>query len=236
MPVTLETAAPLLGTTTVSRKFTLVVTSHGRWEYLKRTLVALHESVGLGFFDRLVLSLDGSWGAVPDRHAEQIEAFRFELVDTGYRQGLTANLSQAWGALTSADDYVLHVEEDFLIHDAPLEAMADTLDAYRHVANMVLVRQPWNAQEIQAGSVLKANRHTLTPRDGWIEHRNGFWLNPFVAHSSLLRSLCPGVEKALTEQCAARRLVYGYWGGMDDEPRCTHIGAEGGMGSPGWKP
>ena len=206
--------------------FTLVVTSHGRWPYLGRTLGAL-DALGLEF-DRRILSLDGDTDAktVGGQHG-------WEILTTGERKGLTANLAQAWGALTEADDYVLHLEEDFVLHEAPLREMADTLDAYRHVANMVLVRQPWGPHEFAAGSVLKAQR-SLIDRGGWLEHRNGFWLNPMVAHASLLRSLTPGLEQDLTAQCLARKLSFGYWGAMDDPPRCEHIGAEGGMGSPGW--
>lgn len=215
-------------------RFTLVVTSHGRWEYLAQTLRALDSAVGLKFFDRRLLSVDGEyphrdvWGKLP------MDSYWGWKV-TGSRQGLTANLAQAWGALITDDEWVFHVEEDFLIRDAPLAEMAATLDAFPQVANMVLVRQPWNAQEQRFGSVLPTIPG-LEDRGGWLEHRTGFWLNPFVAHASLLRSLQPGVESSLTKQCLARGLSFGYWGGRSDEPRCEHIGAEGGMNSPGWLP
>ena len=202
-------------------RFTLVVTSHGRWEYLRRSVV----SIDLGFFDRVIMSIDGPGADVPWLPGE--------VICTGSRQGLTANLTQAWGALTSEDEWVFHVEEDFLIRDAPLDEMAATLDAFPFVANMVLVRQPWNQVERRFGSVLPTIPG-LVDRGGWQEHRRGFWLNPMVAHASLLRSLQPGVEQKLTDQCLARGLSFGYWGGRDDEPRCEHIGAEGGMGSAGW--
>lgn len=217
----------------MSRRWTLVVTSHGRWEYLSRVMEAIAKAVGPDFFDRTVLSIDGSpyqiapVPFVPDPN---------EVLFTGERKGLTANLARAWGALTPEDEYVFHLEEDFVVHDAPLDEMADTLDAYRQVANMVLVRQPWNAVEQRMGSVLKAQTYDLADRGGWLEHHGGFWLNPMVAHASLLRSLRPGVEQDLTNQCRARGLSFGYWGGIDDPPRVEHIGAEGGMGSPGWKP
>ena len=155
------------------------------------------------------------------------------------RQGLTANLAQAWGALGDGDEWVFHVEEDFVIApNAPLTDMIATLNTYRYLANMVLVRQPWNQQERKANGLLKANRPFLTPRDGgrWQEHDRGFWLNPMIAHSSLLRTLKPGVEQELTKQCTARRLRFGWWGAVDDDPRCIHVGASGGMNSPGWLP
>ena len=187
-------------------------------------------------FDRAVISLDGCSARDMDR------AGITPLVDTTYlstgkeRQGLTANLAQAWGALTPDDEWVFHLEEDFVIEDAPLVEMAETLDAFRNVANMVLLRQPWNQEEIRAGSILKTHRFMLTDMGGWLQHEAGFWLNPNVAHASLLRSLRPGVESDLTNQCRSRGLTFGWWGGRDDPPRCWHVGSEGGMGSPGWLP
>lgn len=214
--------------------WTLTVTDHGRWPYFTRMTESLRR-LGLEF-DRRILALDG----VPtDQLAVRInylKAAGWEVIDNGStRQGLSANLAQCWGALTSDDEWVFHVESDFLIHDAPLDEMAATLDAFPFVANMVLVRQPWNQVERRFGSVLPTIPG-LVDRGGWQEHRKGFWLNPMVAHASLLRSLCPGVEQKLTDQCLARGLSFAYWGGRDDEPRCEHIGVSGGMGSEGWLP
>lgn len=213
-------------------RFTLVVTSHGRWEYLGRALEALDRVVGLDFFDRRILSLDGVFN-----EGERNVDGTFEILSTGpERQGLTANLAQAWGALNEDDEWVFHLEEDFVVEDAPLVEMAETLDAFRNVANMVLLRQPWNQEEIRAGSILKTHRFMLTDMGGWLQHEAGFWLNPNVAHASLLRSLCPGVESDLTNQCRSRGMTFGWWGGRDDPPRCWHVGSEGGMGSEGWLP
>ena len=213
--------------------WTLVVTSHGRWPYLWRMM---ETALTPDTFDRAVLSFDGVDLKRNTIAHNYLKAKGVEVLTTGpERQGLTANLTQAWGALTSEDEWVFHVEEDFLIRDAPLTEMAATLDAFPFVANMVLVRQPWNQVERRFGSVLPTIPG-LVDRGGWQEHRRGFWLNPMVAHASLLRSLQPGVEQKLTDQCLARGLSFGYWGGRDDEPRCEHIGAEGGMNSPGWLP
>lgn len=206
--------------------WTLVVMGHGRWEYLTRTLISIDETVGLGWFDRRVLSVDGPG------FDQGLEGF--ECLFTGTRAGLTANLAQAWGALGDDDEWVFFCEEDFLIREAPLNEMADTLDAYPHVANMVLARQPWNQDERRAGSVL-ATICGLEDRDGWLEHTAGFWLNPHVAHVETLQNLTAGVESDLTGQCRERDWTFGYWGARDDPPRCLHIGAEGGMGSPGWR-
>lgn len=207
--------------------WTLLIRDHGRWQYLERCIESIDREIGLDFFDRRILSEDG----------HTVDFQEFKCLSTGKdRQGLSANLAQAWGALDTDDEWVFDVESDFVIEDAPLTEMAATLDAFRNVANMVLVRQPWNQEEIRAGSVLKTRRAHFDDMGGWLKHDRGFWLNPYVAHASLLRSLCPGVETDLTNQCKARGLEFAYWGGRNDPPRCWHIGADGGMGSAGWLP
>lgn len=216
--------------------WTLVVTSHGRWPYLWRMM---ETALTPDTFDRAVLSFDGVDLKRNTIAHNYLKAKGVEVLTTGpERQGLTANLTQAWGALTPDDEWVFHVEEDFLIGDAPLDEMRATLEANRDVAQMALVRQPWSHEEAAAGGMLYGPhlRGELVDEGGWLRHSRIFTLNPFVAHASLLRSLTPGVESTLTEQCLARGLGFGFWGGMADPPRVIHIGASGGMGSPGWLP
>lgn len=232
MPLDLNSTAPLRGEKP-RRRWTLIVMGHGRWGYQEQTLGSLDEAVGLDRFDRLVLSLDGGCEPLPP-WADGTG--RWEDHQLPGRQGLTANLTQAWGALTDDDEWVAFVEEDWLIRDFPLDDMADTLEAFGDVANMVLVRDPVSPQEQRAGSVL-GGQHVQgrwEEMGGWVRHRKGFWLNPFVAHADTLRSLTPGTEDVLTAQCLERGWSFGYWGSPEDEPRCRHLGACGGMGSPGW--
>jgi hypothetical protein len=208
--------------------WTLVVMGHGRWPYLARALESVEATVGLEFFDRKVAAFDGCQPPDPIRAV-------FDSVWTSdRRKGLTANLGRAWGLLDRTDEYVFHLEEDFVLMDAPLGEMAATLEVNRDVANMVLARQPWAPHE--AAGVIRAQPGMKIAHGRWVEHQAGFWLNPMVAHASLLRSLKPAVEADLTAQCRARGYSFGYWGGLDDEPRCLHVGEVGGMGSPGWLP
>ena len=211
-------------------RFTLLVRSHGRWSYLRRCI----DSIDLTQFDRLVLSVDGPAVGAPIDDGDG-----WGVLSTGpERLGLSANVAQAWGALGPDDEWVLDVEEDFVLLDAPLRAMADLLTAHRDVAQMALVRQPWSPEEHAAGGLLHGPhlQGDLIDEGGWLRQDRIFTLNPYLAHASLLRSLTPGVERSLTDQCWERRLSFGFLGAMADPPRCLHIGAEGGMGSPGWLP
>lgn len=207
--------------------WTLVVMGHGRWPYLQRALQSLDDVVGLDLFDRKVGAFDGA-APPPAIHDVFDSAWYSES-----RRGLTANMGTAFAQLDEHDDWVFWLEEDFVLIDAPIDLMASVLDDNGDVANMVLARQPWAPHEVWG---VMRSIPGLHVEGRWSSHEAGFWLNPMVCRASLLRSLDPGVESSLTDQCRSRGLRFGYWGTPDDEPRCLHIGAEGGMGSAGWLP
>ena len=211
--------------------WTLLVRSHGRWNYLQRAIEAVDDVVGLGFFDRLVLSMDGT---VPPTYRRQVPGW--EILETGRRQGLTANLRQGWGALDGG--WVFDLEEDFVVLDAPLSAMADVLTRDRDLAQMALLRQPWSTEGHSAGGVYHGPHFEadLLDEGTWLRQSRLFTLNPYVAAADLLRSLYPSVEQSLTDQLIARDFTFGFWGRMDDDPRVLHVGAEGGQGSELWLP
>lgn len=211
--------------------WTLLVLSHARWGYLGRTLKALDDVVGLDFFDRRVLSLDAD--LAPENVAG---GGSWEVAATGGRRGLVANLQQGWDALGS-DEWVFHLEEDFVVNDAPLGAMREVLVANPSVAQMVLERQPLNASEVAAGGLLGGDNIPTfeecgNPGAPWREQRHLFSFNPCVYHSGIATKA--GVERDVTARLRADGRTFGFWGAQGDAPRCTHIGVEGGMGSTGW--
>jgi len=206
--------------------WTLAMMGHGRWSYLHQSVESIERVVGFDFFDRTVLALDGDAGECT------VGAFD-EIYRLPERSGLTANLAQLWKAVGD-DEWIFHVEEDFVVGEAPLDDMVAVLEAEPRVANMVLLRQPWNAEELAAGSVLNVRPQDYVEHTTWLEHQRGFWLNPSVYHSSITE-VGAGTEAEITERLEGR--TFGYWGGMTDGPRCVHIGSEGGMGSGGgWRP
>lgn len=215
-------------------KVTLLVRSHGRWEYLHRAVTSLAD-IHRETFARKVLSLDGPVSSYLEKFGE---AQGWEVLSTGpERLGLAANVAQAWGALTADDEIVLDWEEDFLALDVPLAEMVAVLGSNRDLAQVALVRQPWSPEEHAAGGLLYGPNLAgdFTDQGGWLRQERIFTLNPYVARASLLRSLQPGVETDLTSQCLARGLSFGYLGSASDPPKVLHIGASGGMGSEGWR-
>lgn len=212
--------------------WTLLVLDHGRWDYLGRTLKSLDDVLGLDFFDRRILSLDCD--LAPDAVAGPGE---WEVAATGRRAGLVANLQQGWDALGD-DEWVFHLEGDFLVKDAPLDAMRDTLLANPSVAQMVLERQPLNAAEVVNGGLLGGDNIPTyqqwgNPGAWWREQRHLFSFNPCVYHSSVASKA--GTETVVTQRLVSEGRSFGFWGLQGDAPRVEHIGVEGGMGSHGWR-
>lgn len=210
--------------------WTLVVMGHGRWPYLTKALESVEATVGLSFFDRKVAAFDGC------HPPDEIRTVFDSVWASDTRKGLAANLGRAWGLLDRTDEWVLHLEEDFVLVDAPLEEMAAVLDANRDVAQMALVRQPWSPEERDGMLFGPHIDGDLVDEHGWLRQSRIFTLNPHVAHASLLRSVNPAVEVSLTGELVERGFTFGFFGGLHDDPRCLHIGAEGGMGTPGWRP
>lgn len=212
--------------------WTLLVLDHGRWDYLGRTLESLNASVGLGFFDRHIMSLDTDFA--PENGPGGVS---WEILATGGRKGLTANVQQAWDALGD-DEWVFHLEGDWLVHDAPLVEMRRLLEGRPRVAQMVLERQPLNPSEVAAGGLLGGDNIPTfetwgNPGCWWREQRHLFSFNPCVYHSSVATKA--GTETHVTQRLRAEGRTFGFWGAQGDSPRCEHIGVAGGMGSPGWR-
>ena len=205
--------------------WTLAMMGHGRWDYARQAVESIERTIGFDFFDRTVLALDGDSGECTVGPFDEVHRL-------SERSGLSANLAQLWKAVGD-DEWVFHCEEDFVIGDAPLDDMRDVLEANPRVANMVLLRQPWNREELAAGSVLNVRPQDYVEHTRWVEHTRGFWLNLSVYHASITE-VGAGVEAQITERLEGR--TFGYWGGATDGPRCVHIGSCGGMGSAGWRP
>jgi hypothetical protein len=205
---------------------TLVVRSHGRWPYLARCLGAV-DALDLEL-ERRILSVDGD---APTEGVTVGGQSGWEIRATGTRQGLVANLRQAWDGLSG---WVLDVEEDFIVHDLPVAAMKDVLRENPHVAVMNLKRHAVNA--VEGTNILHGPhyRGEYVQHERWVEHRRLWSLNPSLFHSTRLIGITPGVEYDLTKQALAKGMSFGMWGQADDPPRCTHIGEEMGMGTPGW--
>lgn len=105
--------------------------------------------------------------------------------------GYQAAMHTIWQT-AQGHDHVFLLEEDFTI-EAPIDLLkwVGYLDSHDNVAQVVAQRQPWYANEIQAGSVLAATDDPGELVDGFIQHRSFFSCNPTVIPARTLAQKWP---------------------------------------------
>lgn len=217
-------AGPGPGAERPGRRYALVVTSHRGDKYLPDTLSTAGEM--LPFFPTEIVTRDDVGKVGMARGGRLARVIKW-MPKTG--RGLSASVAQAWSMVPTEIDYVFHLEEDFhLTAPVDLDGMADVIER-DGLANMALLRQPWTPEEETAGGYQQSPAYEQ--RAEYLFHREGFWLNPCLIPADVIRQ-GGGNEPQLTEKHRDRG--FGVWGQRDDPPRCLHVGAEGGMGTPGW--
>lgn len=206
----------------------LTVITDGRYEYLKQTVTSA--AINLGRFDRRFLIDDSG-----DReYTSQLRRRypEFTIVAHPERRGLAAAAQTAWHTAAATDaTHLFHLEEDFTFSvPISLDAMAACLDRHPCLAQLVLKRQPWSAQEKEAGGQIEvAPDEYIQCLDGtaaWVEHRRLFSFNPTLIPRWVFdRPWGPILERTVTDQLLEDPTTrFAYWGHRDDPPRCEHIG------------
>lgn len=204
----------------------LVIVGDGRDRYALECVASLHNLKGPVTYQRVV---DDSGGTSGIRWPEP-----WDVVTHPDRRGLAAAVRSAWAALPDSVEFVFHLEADFiLLEPVDLEAMADTLDANRRLAQLVLKRQPWSPEEQTAGGIIETCPGAYDDRDGWVEHCRIFSLNPCLIPREVVDMGWPDSNEAgQTTRLVDDGWSFGLWGGREDPPRVLHIGVER---APGWK-
>lgn len=156
---------------------------------------------------------------------------RVIVEDPEHQWTASGAVNEAWSQVDA--DYLLHVEEDFLLTEpVDFEAMARVLDANENLAHLVLKRQPWNGDEVAAGGIIEQRPHDYIDREHYVEHRNFFSLNPGLVPRRVFSQGFPeGSEPAITQRLLEQGYHFGYWGKRSDPPRCLHIGEHRSVGS-----
>ncbi len=189
----------------------VVITDRGDL-YMPRMAVSLAEYVGYQFSSTHVV----------DDHDHEL--------------GLAGAVNAGWSAVPDGTDYVFHVEEDF-VFTAPvnIDAMAATLAAHPHLAQMVLQRQfePNNPVEAAARSVISPGLGEWVDRGAWVEHTSCFSLNPcLIPYAITSRGWPAGNEAEMTARCVDDGLSFAFWGNPGQSPAVLHIGK---VRSSGWR-
>ena len=173
------------------------------------------------------------------------------IYDSDRTEGFCDATSRAWEAgASSSEDFVMHLEHDFMFKRMVfLDHLADVLVVYPELAQMSLMRQPVNVDELREGSVVQSFPEGTFQLGDYIEgndvslggakhqhfltHRAYFTTNPSLMLRDFMidnpwpqyARMCEG---RFTHDLIARGFSFGVWGA--GEPWVEHIGERNGFG------
>jgi hypothetical protein len=155
----------------------------------------------------------------------------FVVDDRDHRLGLSGAVRAAWGrALAEGWDYLFHVEEDFrFVADVNLLDMAAILAETPRLAQLVLRRPAFSVEERAAGGIIEMHPEDYTDREGWIETRRLFSLNPCLVPRRVLELGWTSDESEFTARALAAGYSFGFYGDRSFAP-VVHDGVERGRG------
>lgn len=164
--------------------------------------------------------------------------------------GFCAVTREAWRIAAQGDlDYVFWLEHDFVLaRPVDLRQLAAVLDAHPLLAQMALMRDAVNAQEVDAGGLYESRPGQYEPqlyidaaapdqadwwRAPWLEHRAYLTTNPSLMRRAWMAEHPWPDHPAECEGRFGIDLVlqghtFGVWG--TGEPWCRHVGTRTGFG------
>jgi hypothetical protein len=206
---------------------TLLIMTNGRKKYLEETLNSLDKLHG-NFTRKLIHDDSGD--------SDWLKKFNYEVATTN-KVGFIGAITSAWGKLKEdSNNWVFHLEEDFLIEDdIYINNMIGVMSNNDYIKQMVLLRQPLGGRELQKGGIIASHPERYEDKtDGvnyWVEHRVGFSCNPCLYRKSLIYEH-PWPNKPHSEREFGLTLFEdsnakcAYWGKSTDAPKVMHIGED----------
>lgn len=224
---------------------TLLVMTDGRDDLLLQTIQSANNMLN-GPISKIVIHDDTG----DSNHLRDLARFyhafkgRTEIISGHKRLGFGGAIRNAWYYLKEADSnpYIFHLEDDFeFTKHINLWDMMEILSTHPYLAQLALLRQPWNQKEIEAGGLVEARPGAFTFRVSnpaglnWMEHRDFFTTNPCMYPRRILDVGWPeGLESEghfgikLKQQgfngVSGDQVQFGYFGHR--EIMVTHIGKE----------
>lgn len=206
----------------------LVVTD-GRPNLLQRTIRSWEEE---GCHLDVTVVIDDSGDPM---YGAEIRALwpSFDIRSYPIKLGFNGAIQEGWNALLGKGlDYVVHIEDDWeFLGKAPIQNMIDVLSKRGGLAQLVLKRQPVNADEIKAGGIVEQWPDEYVEHrsgdDVWTEHSLFFSTNPCVYPAEIINYRWPQTvrsEAAFTRQLVSEGYRFAFWGAKFDAPRVHHIG------------
>jgi len=214
----------------------------GRKACLVRTIASFRRMTRGPFCARVIFD-----DSADDRYAAWLRVTfpDWQIVSWRTRRGFSGTIGGAWSWLLRETDaeFVVHLEDDFrFVKLVEWRRLAAVLAKHKNLAQMALVRQPWNDVEIAAGGVLEVAPERYLPAmhdaNHWLEHRVCFTTNPCIYRRSLLTRGWPNVDRSegifthelLNEgspEVPGTQVRFAYWQGEEDRAVWVyHIGAQ----------
>lgn len=211
---------------------TFIVMTDGRKDCLSQSAATFHMVRGLEMVTRIIHDDSGDPAYTQWLH----ENFpTFTIYSTAGRSGFAGAYRSAWKVLReTGNPWVFSTEDDFCFaRPVDLAAMVTVMDK-RPLAQMALLRQPWNDAEKAAGGIVEQH-----PQDyidwafggsQWLEHRKFFTTNPHLTRLDFIAT-----HEWPEGDNSEGRFGYGlfqsepetrcaFWGSRREGPWVQHIG------------
>jgi hypothetical protein len=208
----------------------LLVFTDGRFDYLDRTLTSaethLKGDIGIRVIVNDAFQDEAHLSHIRSRWPEYL------VVTSDHKLGFSGAIQLGWDALRDSGfpiTHVFHLEGDFTFNDdVDLHEMARILDLNPELAQLALLRQPWNEEEKAAGGIIQRNPGFYLQTDVYTRHTVCFTTNPCLYSFDLTKLGWP--QRQYSEghfTILLRDLGYhfGYW--QDSPlapPKVHHIG------------
>lgn len=233
--------------------YLLTVLANGRPDYLRRTLDAFFEHVTPHPVELLAFD-DGGAGREGMSFSDIAIPVPWEVRSSERPLGMCAAHAHCWEAAASSSlEWAFHLEDDMrVLCPIDLGLLADTMDAFPHLAGMTLKRTPWGT-ELEHGGFVEQEPHWYDRRSAvlagayeggrvdsvvarWFETNRNWSCAPTLFRTQLAREFEwdpePGCETEIGPRILEEYGAFGFWGG--GECQVAHIGVSRAPGAMGY--
>lgn len=215
-------------------KISLIITTCGRYDYLRKTQLSLLDNVIGKFYERIIVddSCSNSYRAENLREVYNKSGFT-KIVIHEARKGFAGAYHSAFNAVSPESEYTFILEDDFTFNEPiDLMKMVDILRWNPKLCQVALKRQAWNKAEIKAGGIVECDPDSFEDQTfwdlTWCEHRKFFTTNPSLVPMWVIQKgwpLCERSEGVFTHELFKDPEVKSaYLGHKFDNPKVHHIG------------
>jgi GT2 family glycosyltransferase len=191
---------------------------------LERAIASAEEQLQ-GAIGRRLICVDAE-------EAPGVEFPGWDVEVMGRSQGyVRATRTAQFHAVASGQPWVFWLEDDFTFNEPiDVDHMRSIMEAHPELAQLSLKRQPWYPEELAVDDMLAWRpRGTFTQRDGYIEHRAYWTVNPMIVRREFLAEhewpSQSGSERRFGQMIFRKPGIFGgILGALDDPPLCHHLG------------